>query len=146
MTRNGSACRLNVCTLLALNVRFPSVGGGSRANAAPVFFEDETEQIASEYYVVSTEPSPTAPRGAHRDRFTNTSTSTLPSIASPTQAIAPVNPRPSSNIHSRAYSMDSLISPRSPREYPSLADFNEAFLLRHFQKTLGPWVTYPASS
>ncbi|KAL2798599.1 hypothetical protein BJX66DRAFT_35747 [Aspergillus keveii] len=105
-----------------------------------LLFEDETEQIASEYYVVSAGPSPTAPRGAHRDCFATTSTSTLPSIASPTQAFAPVNPGPSSNIHSRAYSMDSLISPRSPREYPRLADFNEAFLLRHFQKTLGPWL------
>ncbi|KAL2812154.1 hypothetical protein BJX63DRAFT_259922 [Aspergillus granulosus] len=107
---------------------------------ADLFFEDETEQTAAEYHIVSTEPSPTAPRGAQRNRFATTSTSTLPSIASPTQAVAPGNPGPSRNIHTRAHSMDSLLSPRSPREYPRLADFNEAFLLRHFQKTLGPWL------
>ncbi|KAL2841697.1 hypothetical protein BJY01DRAFT_7795 [Aspergillus pseudoustus] len=105
-----------------------------------LFFEDETEQTASEYHVVSAEQSPTAPRGAHRDRFATTSTSTLPSIASPTQPFTPGNLGPSRSIHSRAYSMDSVLPPRSPREYPRLADFNEAFLLRHFQRTLGPWL------
>ncbi|KAL2864953.1 uncharacterized protein BJX67DRAFT_197623 [Aspergillus lucknowensis] len=106
-----------------------------------LFFEDETDQTASEYHVVSAEASPIHPRGAHRARFTTTSTSTLPSIASPAQTLPPGNAEPSRIVpHSRTQSMDSLLSPSSSRDHPRLADFNEAFLLRHFQKTLGPWL------
>ncbi|KAL2824803.1 hypothetical protein BDW59DRAFT_83021 [Aspergillus cavernicola] len=100
-------------------------------------FEDETEQTASDYHIVSAESSPAAQRGMHKAQF-STSTSTIPSIASPTPTI---NPGPSRIIaHSRTHSMDSLLPPSTPHDHPKLGDFNEAFLLRHFQKTLGPWL------
>jgi hypothetical protein len=102
-----------------------------------VCFEDETEQTASDYHVVSAEASPTVPRGMRKARF-STSTSTIPSIPSPTQAFLPDGARRISNP--RTLSLDSLMPPDTPRDNPKLADFNEAFLLRHFQRTLGPWV------
>ncbi|KAL4869706.1 hypothetical protein BDV12DRAFT_74996 [Aspergillus spectabilis] len=102
-------------------------------------FEDETEQTASEYHIVSSETSPTAPRTKRRTRFSN-SISSLPSIASPTQAV-PSGPGSSRRTpRTRTLSMDSLLPPNTPRDNPKLADFNEAFLLRHFQRTLGPWL------
>ncbi|KAL4917136.1 hypothetical protein BDW62DRAFT_90614 [Aspergillus aurantiobrunneus] len=107
---------------------------------AELSFEDETEQTASDYLVVSAEASPVVPRGMRKARF-STSTSTLPSITSPTQTFLPGDPGPSQRVsHSRTLSMDSLLPPDTPRDNPKLADFNEAFLLRHFQKALGPWL------
>ncbi|CBF82466.1 hypothetical protein AN9141.2 [Aspergillus nidulans FGSC A4] len=101
-------------------------------------FEDETEQTASDYHVVSAEASPTVPRGMRKARL-STSTSTIPSIPSPTQAfLPPGGARRISNP--RTLSLDSLMPPDTPRDNPKLADFNEAFLLRHFQRTLGPWL------
>ncbi|BCS23376.1 Zn(II)2Cys6 transcription factor [Aspergillus puulaauensis] len=102
-------------------------------------FEDETEQTAADYHVVSAGESPVVPKTTRKARF-STSTSTLPSIASPTQAFTS-SAGPSRKIpHSRTHSMDSLLPPDTPRDHPKLADFNEAFLLRHFQRTLGPWL------
>lgn len=107
-----------------------------------VTFEDETEQTAADYHVVSAGESPVVPKTTRKARF-STSTSTLPSIASPTQAFTS-SAGPSRKIpHSRTHSMDSLLPPDTPRDHPKLADFNEAFLLRHFQRTLGPWVLHP---
>ncbi|KAL4742999.1 hypothetical protein BDV11DRAFT_141398 [Aspergillus similis] len=100
-------------------------------------FEDETEQTASDYHIVSAEASPTVPRGMRKARF-STSTSTIPSIPSPTQAFLPGVARRISNP--RTPSLDSLLPLDTPRDTPKLADFNEAFLLRHFQRTLGPWL------
>ncbi|RDW61190.1 uncharacterized protein DSM5745_10688 [Aspergillus mulundensis] len=100
-------------------------------------FEDETEQTASDYYVVSAEASPSAPRGMRKARF-STSTSSIPSIPSPSQTFGPSGARRVS--HARTLSLDSLLPPETPRDNPKVADFNEAFLLRHFQKTLGPWL------
>ncbi|KAL4994720.1 hypothetical protein BDV10DRAFT_145540 [Aspergillus recurvatus] len=100
-------------------------------------FEDETEQTASDYHVLSAEVSPSVPGGMRKTRF-STSTSTIPSIPSPTQSFLPGDARRIS--HPRALSLNSLLPPDTPRDNPKLADFNEAFLLRHFQRTLGPWL------
>ncbi|KAL4949015.1 hypothetical protein BDW69DRAFT_83036 [Aspergillus filifer] len=104
-------------------------------------FEDETDQTASEYHVVSAEASPVVPRGTRKTRF-STSTSTLPSIPSPTQTFTSGGIGPSSRriSHTRTISMESLLPPDTPRDNSKLADFNQAFLLRHFQKSLGPWL------
>ncbi|KAL5334865.1 hypothetical protein BJX70DRAFT_376905 [Aspergillus crustosus] len=102
-------------------------------------FEDETEQTASEYHVVPLEASPTASRAKRRARFSN-STSSLPSMASSSHAVSSSRPGSSRIPHTRALSMDSSLPPGTPHDNPKLADFNEAFLLRHFQRTLGPWL------
>ncbi|KAL4975955.1 hypothetical protein BDW66DRAFT_61620 [Aspergillus desertorum] len=102
-----------------------------------VCFEDETEQTASDYHVVSAETSPSVPRGVRKARY-STSTSTIPSIPSPTRLSLPGEMRRFS--HPRTLSLDSLLPPDFIRDNPKLADFNEAFLLRHFQRTLGPWL------
>ncbi|KAL4801977.1 hypothetical protein BDV18DRAFT_68775 [Aspergillus unguis] len=99
-------------------------------------FEDETEQTAADYYVVTAEASPVLPRGMRKSR-PSTSTSTVPSIASPTQTFRPFTHKAS---HSRTQSLDSFLPPDTPRDQPKLADFNEAFLLRHFQRNLNPWL------
>ncbi|KAL4878294.1 hypothetical protein BJY04DRAFT_229850 [Aspergillus karnatakaensis] len=103
-------------------------------------FEDETEQTASEYQVLSSDTSPTSIRPKRRTRFSN-STSSLPSIPSPTQAVPSGGiDSPYKNPHTRTISMDSALPPNTPHDNPKLADFNEAFLLRHFQRTLGLWL------
>ncbi|KAL4930485.1 Zn(II)2Cys6 transcription factor [Aspergillus undulatus] len=103
-------------------------------------FEDETDQTASEYHVVSAESSPVVPRGVRKARF-SASTSTIPSIPSPTQTFPSGSLESSRRIsHTRTLSMDSLLPLDTPRDNPKLADFNQAFLLRHFQRTLGPWL------
>lgn len=101
----------------------------------PVSFEDETEQTALDYLVVEEASSPVLPRTTRKARF-STSTSTIPSIPSPTQTFLPSH----KTSHSRTESLDSLLLPGTPRDHPKLADLNEAFLLRHFQRNLGPWV------
>ncbi|KAI9372114.1 hypothetical protein BJX61DRAFT_534205 [Aspergillus egyptiacus] len=105
---------------------------------AEVSFEDETKQTASEYHVISAQTS-TAPRRAHKARHTG-STSTLPSITSPTQAHRLGFPSSYSNSHSRSLSMDSLQMPTAVCNFSKLSGFNEAFLLRHFQRAIGPWL------
>ncbi|KAL4783431.1 hypothetical protein BJX76DRAFT_348582 [Aspergillus varians] len=101
-------------------------------------FEDETDQTAADYHIVSGEASPALPRGSRNARL-STPISTLPSTTSPTQAFVSSGPGPSHKVsHSQTLSMESLLPPDTPRDNPKLADFNEAFLLRHFQRTLGP--------
>ncbi|RAL11918.1 Zn(II)2Cys6 transcription factor [Aspergillus homomorphus CBS 101889] len=105
-----------------------------------VSFEDETDRTAADYRVVSLDGSPfhlkhapenlpSSPNGALHSPFASHSLQS-PNFAGP----------------SRARSVQRPVVPHIP--FPStdfasaqkLRSFNEAFLLRHFRKTLGPWL------
>ncbi|RDK42533.1 hypothetical protein M752DRAFT_215743 [Aspergillus phoenicis ATCC 13157] len=107
---------------------------------AQVSFEDETDRTAADYHVLPVNP----PSASRKDTFkrrslasTATSTSShalqpvlspsdsTPSKALPPQGLDPVN---------FPFAFDEL------RDRQKVASFNEAFLLRHFRKTLGPWL------
>ncbi|KAL3479059.1 hypothetical protein BJX99DRAFT_268744 [Aspergillus californicus] len=103
-----------------------------------VSFEDETEQTASEYHVVSEEASPTAD-GCLETTQSVTSPATLPSISSPNQAHSRGDSE-SSRIGSQMQT--DVMEPGSTRVVSGnhkLETKLETYLLRHFQKSLGPW-------
>ncbi|GKZ32664.1 hypothetical protein AbraIFM66950_002197 [Aspergillus brasiliensis] len=105
-----------------------------------VSFEDETDRTAADYHVLPVNP-PTAsrkdaikrrslasmatPTSSHALQPVLSPSVTTPSTAFPPQRLEPVN---------LPFAFDEL------RDRQKVASFNEAFLLRHFRKTLGPWL------
>lgn len=101
-------------------------------------FKDETDQTAAEYHVLPVTGGQSASRSPSEARST------------PSSIMDPSFPGPSSSVpfyvaESRGGSRSaSAHSPRSisaPVSVPRLANVNEAYLLRHFQRHLAPWVS-----
>ncbi|KAI2819831.1 transcriptional regulator family: Fungal Specific TF [Aspergillus niger] len=107
---------------------------------AQVSFEDETDRTAADYHVLPVNP----PSASRKDTFKRRSlASTAPSTSS--HALQPVL-SPSDSTPSKALPPQGLDPVNFPfafdelRDRQKVASFNEAFLLRHFRKTLGPWL------
>lgn len=108
-----------------------------------VSFEDETDRTAADYHVLPVNPPPAPRKDAVKRR-------SLASVATPTSshALQPVL-SPSDTTPTTAFPPQRLGPVNLPfafdelRDRQKVASFNEAFLLRHFRKTLGPWVLYP---
>ena len=101
-------------------------------------FKDETEQTAAEYHVLPVN-GPLGSRSPSEPRSTPSSTidsALLTRNNSISHTIA--EPRESSRS-------DSITSPQSsitPVSSPRLTNVNEAYLLRHFQRSIAPWVGF----
>ncbi|GKZ68520.1 hypothetical protein AnigIFM63309_004618 [Aspergillus niger] len=107
---------------------------------AQVSFEDETDRTAADYHVLPVNP----PSASRKDTFKRRSlASTATSTSS--HALQPVL-SPSDSTPSKAFPPQGLDPVNFPfafdelRDRQKVASFNEAFLLRHFRKTLGPWL------
>ncbi|KAJ6038816.1 uncharacterized protein N7446_012625 [Penicillium canescens] len=96
-------------------------------------FKDETDQTAAEYYVVSVARQQSASRWSSEGRSTPSSVVDS-SMAIPNLVI------PYSQLGSRSNSATSHSSTPTPDNQPKLTNINEAYLLRHFQKRLAPWL------
>ncbi|KAI2791973.1 hypothetical protein POX_b02002 [Penicillium oxalicum] len=102
----------------------------------PDSFKDETEQTAAEYHVLPVN-GPLGSRSPSEPRSTPSSTidsALLTRNNSISHTIA--EPRESSRS-------DSITSPQSsitPVSSPRLTNVNEAYLLRHFQRSIAPWL------
>ncbi|OJZ81523.1 hypothetical protein ASPFODRAFT_64941 [Aspergillus luchuensis CBS 106.47] len=107
---------------------------------AQVSFEDETDRTAADYHVLPVNPPPASRKDAVKRR-------SLASVATPTSshALQPVL-SPSDTTPTTAFPPQRLDPVNLPfafdelRDRQKVASFNEAFLLRHFRKTLGPWL------
>ena len=99
-----------------------------------VDFKDETDQTAAEYYVVPVARQQSASRSPSEGRSTPSS-AVDSSMATPNLVI------PCSQLGSRSNSATSHSSTPTPDNQPKLTHMNEAYLLRHFQKHLAPWVS-----
>ena len=99
-----------------------------------VDFKDETDQTAAEYYVVPVARQQSASRSSSEGRSTPSS-AVDSSMATPNLVI------PYSQLGSRSNSATSHSSTPTPDNQPKLTNINEAYLLRHFQKHLAPWVS-----
>ncbi|KAJ5175648.1 uncharacterized protein N7482_001525 [Penicillium canariense] len=98
-------------------------------------FKDETDQTAAEYHVVSV-------TGQSASRSPSEARSTPSSIMDPSVA-GPSNTVPLYVTETRGSRSTSANSPQSsstPLSTPRLANVNEAYLLRHFQRHLAPWL------
>ncbi|KAJ5121048.1 uncharacterized protein N7515_009009 [Penicillium bovifimosum] len=95
-------------------------------------FRDETDQTAAEYYVVPVLRQTSAERSSSEDRSTPSS-STMDSSLTPNLVIPYAGSQlgSSSTVHSPA---------PTPMSQPRVPNVTEAFLLRHFQKYLAPWL------
>ncbi|KAJ5302192.1 hypothetical protein N7508_007055 [Penicillium antarcticum] len=101
-------------------------------------FQDETDEIASEYCVISVPNEPLRSRPPSECRYTPSSSTEPP--APVTIVTVP--------LHDTKYQASShstsAISPRSPSAQhvvqQRLKSMNEAYLLRHFQMHLAPWL------
>ncbi|OGE49906.1 hypothetical protein PENARI_c019G05382 [Penicillium arizonense] len=96
-------------------------------------FKDETDQTAAEYYVVPVARQQSASRSPSEGRSTPSS-AVDSSMATPNLVI------PCSQLGSRSNSATSHSSTPTPDNQPKLTNINEAYLLRHFQKHLAPWL------
>ncbi|KAJ5806775.1 hypothetical protein N7474_010367 [Penicillium riverlandense] len=94
-------------------------------------FKDETEETASEYHVLSIKEEPSTSRSPSESRSTPSSVT----MDSGARSSAPVRPP-----YTRSNSASSLRSPPTPVGQPRMANVNEAYLLRHFQRYLAPWL------
>lgn len=100
-------------------------------------FKDETDQTASEYQVVVTPPKSVS-RSSSEGRSTPSSTIDLPSTGHHLPLYVA-----DSQPGSRSTSANSPQATGTPVGHgqPRLANVNEAYLLRHFQRHLAPWVS-----
>ncbi|OQD83140.1 hypothetical protein PENANT_c018G05663 [Penicillium antarcticum] len=96
-------------------------------------FKDETDQTAAEYYVVPVARQLSASRSSSEARST-------PSSAMESSMATPNLVLPYSHHGSRSNSATSQSSTPTPVNQPKLTNINEAYLLRHFQKHLAPWL------
>ncbi|KKK18651.1 hypothetical protein AOCH_004128 [Aspergillus ochraceoroseus] len=111
-----------------------------REGMAVLSFEDETERTAADYRIVLSSSSPVALREPLEGR-PSTAMAALPSATGSHPAFSSGSSASSRVLsESRTRSFSSFTPPSSSSDRPKLADFNEAFLLRHFQKALGPWL------
>ncbi|KAJ5180897.1 Protein of unknown function DUF3468 [Penicillium capsulatum] len=102
-------------------------------------FKDETDQTAAEYYVVPMTGNchHSLSRSSSETRSTPSSTidpSGTGSNSTVPQYIA------ESRVPSRSNSSISPLSENTPISQPRLANVNEAYLLRHFQRHLADWL------
>lgn len=107
-----------------------------------VAFEDETDRTAADYHVVPAGASSLYLRKASESR-SSTSVSTLPpstsSLLSP--ALSPGGPELSrSPLDLPHGTVNNLLPADIMGDHQKLGNLNEAFLLRHFRKTIGAWV------
>ncbi|OQE29586.1 hypothetical protein PENSTE_c002G08775 [Penicillium steckii] len=100
-------------------------------------FKDETDQTASEYHVVSVTEPKSASRSPSEARSTSSSTMD-PSIPGPGNSSIPLYV--SDSRGSRSTSANSPLSSTTPVVQARLASINEAYLLRHYQQHLAPWL------
>ncbi|KAJ6185179.1 hypothetical protein N7519_006480 [Penicillium mononematosum] len=101
-------------------------------------FKDETDQTAAEYYVVPVTVQASSSRSSSEH---STPPSTMDSaLATPNLVIPPY--AAGSQLGSRSNSVNSPRAPTTPTPIgqPRLSNLTEAFLLRHFQKYLAPWL------
>ncbi|KAJ5853210.1 hypothetical protein N7534_005753 [Penicillium rubens] len=101
-------------------------------------FKDETDQTAAEYYVVPVTGQASSSRSSSAR---STPPSTMDSaLATPNLVIPPY--AAGSQLGSRSNSVNSPRAPTTPTPIgqPRLSNLTEAFLLRHFQKYLAPWL------
>ncbi|OOF90985.1 hypothetical protein ASPCADRAFT_155717 [Aspergillus carbonarius ITEM 5010] len=107
---------------------------------AHVSFEDETDRTAADYHVIPVNASLASRKASSKRRpltpiAASTSSQALHPMLSPNDATPP-----------RAFPAQHLDPVNPPFAFDELGDlqkvksFNEAFLLRHFRKTLGPWL------
>ncbi|KAJ5580274.1 uncharacterized protein N7459_006259 [Penicillium hispanicum] len=102
-------------------------------------FKDETDQTASEYYVVPLTATDSLSRSSSEARSTPSS-SMDPSVPVPdTSGSVPLYIAESQG-GSQSTSTNSPSSSTTPISLPRLANVNEAYLLRHFQRHLAPWL------
>lgn len=135
MTKFGWNLRPNVgCSGLAM---FPFLLQKVLTFPSTDSFKDETDQTAAEYHVVPVTGQPTS-RSPSEARST------------PSSIMDPSLPGPSNSVPfyvadsgggSRSTSVHSPRSTSTPVSVPRLANVNEAYLLRHFQRHLAPWVS-----
>ncbi|KAJ5951665.1 uncharacterized protein N7479_010078 [Penicillium vulpinum] len=99
-------------------------------------FKDETDQTAAEYYVVPVTRQASISRSSS-ERSTPSSAMdsslTTPNLVIPAYAAG-------SQLGSRSNSVNSPRAPTTPIAQSRLSNVTEAFLLRHFQKYLAPWL------
>ncbi|KAJ5782059.1 hypothetical protein N7457_003833 [Penicillium paradoxum] len=103
-----------------------------------VDFKDETDQTAAEYYVVPITGQVSASRSSSEDRSTRSSTTMDSSFTTPTLTIPSYTA--GSQLGSRSNSVNSSHVATTPITQPRISNVTEAFLLRHFQKYLAPWL------
>ncbi|KAJ5807642.1 hypothetical protein N7447_011098, partial [Penicillium robsamsonii] len=98
-------------------------------------FKDETDQTAAEYYVVPVTRPASASRSSseHLTPSSTMDSSLTPSLVTPAYVAG-------SQLGSRSNSESSPRAPTTPTGQPRLSNLTEAFLLRHFQKYLAPWL------
>lgn len=103
-----------------------------------VSFKDETDQTAAEYHVVPVGSQQSVSRSSSEGLSTPSSTPLESSQPAPDLTIPSY--ASGSQVGSRSTSAN---SPRSstPVRHPRITNVNEAYLLRHFQKYLAPWVS-----
>ncbi|KAJ5698101.1 hypothetical protein N7462_000106 [Penicillium macrosclerotiorum] len=99
-------------------------------------FKDETDQTAAEYHVVPVTGQQPPSRSPSEARSTSSSTMD-PSLPGPSNIV----PYYISDTH---HPVTMANTPRrasgTPLSVPRLANVNEAYLLRHFQRHLAPWL------
>lgn len=97
-----------------------------------VDFKDETDQTAAEYHVVPVSRQQSTGRSSSE---TSTPSSTMDSsLTTPNLAI------PRSSYFDSKSNSETSHSSNTPIGQARLNDVSEAYLLRHFQKHLAPWV------
>lgn len=106
-------------------------------NFLVVDFKDETDQTAAEYYVI---PVPRRVSTSRSSSEHSTPPSTMDSSLATPNLVIPAYAA-GSQSGSRSNSVNSPRAPNTPIGPPRLSNVTEAFLLRHFQKYLAPWVS-----
>ncbi|KAE8326375.1 hypothetical protein BDV39DRAFT_93771 [Aspergillus sergii] len=107
-----------------------------------VAFEDETDRTAADYHVVPAGASSLYLRKASESR-SSTSVSTLPPSTSflLSPALSPGGPELSrSPLDLPHGTINNLLPADIMGDHQKLGNLNEAFLLRHFRKTIGAWM------
>ncbi|KAJ5096374.1 Protein of unknown function DUF3468, partial [Penicillium alfredii] len=102
-----------------------------------VSFKDETDQTAGEYHVVPVGSQPAVSRSSSEGLSTPSSTPLESAQAAPDLTI--LSYASGSQVGSRSTSANSPCS-STPVSHPRITNVNEAYLLRHFQKYLAPWL------
>lgn len=106
-------------------------------------FKDETDQTAAEYYVVPVNGHHSFSRSSSEARSTPSSSTMDLSVPGPNTTVPHYIAESRENSRSNP-----SISPQSeatPISQPRLANVNEAYLLRHFQRHLADWVSFALS-
>ncbi|KAB8222372.1 hypothetical protein BDV33DRAFT_189792 [Aspergillus novoparasiticus] len=117
-------------------------GRPTHTNRPAVAFEDETDRTAADYHVVPAGASSLYLRKASESR-SSTSVSTLPPSTSflLSPALSPGGPELSRSPLGLPHgTINNLLPADIMGDHQKLGNLNEAFLLRHFRKTIGAWM------